>query len=52
MKKEKVNQLFRILEIDQTSEIDLPISEVFHYTFNNGFTVESKKSIGFNRWFL
>lgn len=49
LKKEKVNQLFRVLEIDQTSEIDLPISDIFHFTFNNGFIVESKKSIGFNK---
>ena len=49
LKKEKVNQLFKILEIEHNSENDLPISDIFHFTYNNGFIVQDKKSIGFNR---
>jgi hypothetical protein len=47
LKTVKVNELFKVLNVEHTSEKEMPISDIFHHCYNNGLIVEEKKTIGF-----
>ena len=43
----KANALFNILEFDFITDKDMPISDIFNFTHDNGFVKKEKASIGF-----